>query len=1242
MTSNDAEVSLELQHVFGSLCGSSLREAAVFADSAGQQIAFAVGRQLAVRHVENNETNFLGTGSRIDMITACAVSNDRSLMVVAEKCSNEARLSIYDLKSSSTSPMKTMKPLSGALGSTRFVAVAFSVVSQEGGPPKYLCAVTAGSEPTLVLMNWESEKILAKCKLPGTVDRVAFPFQHDRTDVTVSGPHMLRLLQIRHAKGEVTLKPMPAFSGLQEKAQAILDHTWLEAGRGLLGLCVHEGPVYILSADELIVLRTIESSFGPEGDLEEVLPLCIRSFTHGFLLGGSHGYLAVWEEADDEAFASVDDGSEGSRRAPENEYKLAVAVKLREDPDAVCSLDITPSEEHLLLGFGDSAMGIVPMASIYGNEEEQVPINISGNHSAAITGMDMAVHRSLVVTICHRDSSMRIWNWATRTCEIRSKFGGDPPTAVAIHPFGYYLAMGFAEKLRFYHILIKDIRLHKEINLRGVGLLKFTHGGHLLAVTQGKSIYVYSVRTLEKLATLSGHNQEITCLSFDPEDHTLWSTSQDGKLIKWNLATFRNESSHVETGSERLAVSVISPDQATASTFRNGKQLLQRFSQGDLEYEVELESNVKVVSLYHHHGNSMFLAGTARGGLQIYMSLPYQGKPKFFELALHGMACTAICVSVDGRTMVSAGADGVIFVLGLSGLISPEELNMLPTALHQSDSDRFAQEAEAVLASSQQIQKLEHKCQALMIEFREIKEKQEREFAQHEEEAAAHVAQARQKDQAQIQELQRRYAALEEAAQAKEAEGVRLQRNMEYRHGEAVDQLTRLYHRKLAHESDRLLTLRLQIDDLQEQKHKEEEQHLRQMHESAGAAQEELSRLLAERDLEIKKHQDLLAFVQHRFEEIQETGAENHDREVIRLKHHGWSALEEQKQVEEQLRKEQEKLQGSLEKQEKEREVVEEKQQESNSTLRSLHEQAEELKRTLHGLHGERQDREATLQDKLVSIEGYKSKQKTLKKFKLLLDQRLAEVSTSLQPKDSLIKKLNEDLNDLETEFDRQLLEQRQLEAQIVQRRQKAGILAQETEELKAQVREKDAQIRRFTSDVHHLVTEETDLSVWPREIRRLYHQHVEGDLRGQGRLPLEDMLRQMRVVERQVTSLAAKGNQIRAMGKLDLQTKANENATLVQELNQLRMLKSSLQRKVRDLSSRLSTLVPGTDKAALKGGQATGQLPSPPPAKGAVKGPPSGLPGPRQNTSSRELLEDAPSPVLKQPVQLAPVESSS
>ena len=36
-------------------------------------------------------------------------------------------------------------------------------------------------------------------------------------------------------------------------------------------------------------------------------------------------------------------------------------------------------------------------------------------------------------------------------------------------------------------------------------------------------------------------------------------------------------------------------------------------------------------------------------------------------------------------------------------------------------------------------------------------------------------------------------------------------------------------------------------------------------------------------------------------------------------------------------------------------------------------------------------------------------------------------------------------------------------------------------------------------------------------------------------------MMRQMRVVERRVTGLAAKSNEIRQMGKMDMQRKAND-----------------------------------------------------------------------------------------------------
>ena len=97
----------------------------------------------------------------------------------------------------------------------------------------------------------------------------------------------------------------------------------------------------------------------------------------------------------------------------------------------------------------------------------------------------------------------------------------------------------------------------------------------------------------------------------------------------------------------------------------------------------------------------------------------------------------------------------------------------------------------------------------------------------------------------------------------------------------------------------------------------------------------------------------------------------------------------------------------------------------------------------MQSLEGERDDRAATLAEKERRIEGYKAKERTLKKFKLLLDKKLAEVVESVQPKDSLIEKLNQDLSELEHEFERQLIEQRALEEKIDQKRQHAAILQQ-------------------------------------------------------------------------------------------------------------------------------------------------------------------------------------------------------
>ena len=45
--------------------------------------------------------------------------------------------------------------------------------------------------------------------------------------------------------------------------------------------------------------------------------------------------------------------------------------------------------------------------------------------------------------------------------------------SVAFHPSGYYIAAGFVDKIRVFHILYSEMRLFREINIKQVSALKF-------------------------------------------------------------------------------------------------------------------------------------------------------------------------------------------------------------------------------------------------------------------------------------------------------------------------------------------------------------------------------------------------------------------------------------------------------------------------------------------------------------------------------------------------------------------------------------------------------------------------------------------------------------------------------------------------------------------------------------------------------------------------------------------------
>jgi len=104
----------------------------------------------------------------------------------------------------------------------------------------------------------------------------------------------------------------------------------------------------------------------------------------------------------------------------------------------------------------------------------------------------------LLVTCSREDSTIRLWNYNTYTCELAREYyvlediaikeAAKPLISVAIHPSGYYLAASFIDKIRLYHILHDELRHYKNIEARNCSKMKFSAGGHLFVAIDTKNI----------------------------------------------------------------------------------------------------------------------------------------------------------------------------------------------------------------------------------------------------------------------------------------------------------------------------------------------------------------------------------------------------------------------------------------------------------------------------------------------------------------------------------------------------------------------------------------------------------------------------------------------------------------------------------------------------------------------------------------------------------------------------------
>lgn len=267
----------------------------------------------------------------------------------------------------------------------------------------------------------------------------------------------------------------------------------------------------------------------------------VKCFSRGLVIGSNQGHLLFLEKT----------------AHSENPYQPLRLISRETKQARVVGLTFNNSQDYLAIAYNTNEIGYFYINNIIENLRNKnfnlkFELVCDGFHQGAITCMDVALQRPIIVTSSKTDKTIRIWNYLTGHCEyckiiLTEKDDSEKEMdilALAIHPNGYYIAVSDKEMIRFFHLCYKEIRFYNhdtgnvDTPKSNCNILKFSNGGHLLAAVSGKNVSIIRSYTRETLKVFKT-NYTIKSIVFDEKDYFLYSIGVDGNIVEYNLFDFK-------------------------------------------------------------------------------------------------------------------------------------------------------------------------------------------------------------------------------------------------------------------------------------------------------------------------------------------------------------------------------------------------------------------------------------------------------------------------------------------------------------------------------------------------------------------------------------------------------------------------------------------------------------------------------------------------------------------------------
>jgi hypothetical protein len=805
--------------------------------------------------------------------------------------------------------------------------------------------------------------------------------------------------------------------------------------------------------------------------------------------------------------------------------------------------------------------------------------------ASGIRGLSVSTGKELICSHGH-DKSVRVWTFS-RSCKgVAEQHFNESPLAVAIHPTGYQIAVGFENSLKIFYLLYNSLS-HAFAILKRCESVAYSPCGKFLAFGQNNTVWVYDPYTLTSLYPLQGHPGVPVQLSWRRE--VLTSVCSNGTVHVW-----KSSEKIFELTSLDFKVRQAAFDEAAnllACIHFDGAFRIWGESEGKMLYETQDRNFTCLLIAFEL---DVVLLGMKNGSIRIMLwpviSIKEENiEPDWSDWPMHIGQVTQINTAYS--TIFTSGQDSIIVCLSAKQ-VKEGRIKQLSFKKENDALNTLSLIPQPTLDF--QIEKI----QQLHDSIRTL-ESDGFEFEQLDKKHSEEVLKIKSSFEEQLKKLNDEHLNVVSLIETKEKEFVQVRDDKILQHSNKIIIQNDKFTKMLNEEFEKFEILKEEMENSAEKYSAQREEILKAHEDILNNSQQDYeARLkkimdafsdLQERvKIEKKKYEAILMQTDVEFEQTIKKKYSKQKDEID----------EEKKKARECLGKHAKLIRDNLSIQ-KELQTLNEKEIEYKEENKNIEIEKKNITERLTEIEKEMQNREEIIKKRENKIKDLRSLHIHLNNYRFVLDQKINSLKDERSPMEEQNKQIQEHIKKLFSELLEESSTQKATYKLLLSFKQKNSEALQMNQDLREELLNSRTHLSQLYSDLAILL-EERDTDMLMSRLKELYYKHVgkedlypsdepqKPSLNEIFRIEKEENIEKIKSEKSQQEKFMKSMYKNMNLNKVKLEEEHNkqilwkqqENARLINECYELREEKERLNKKISELDAEIKRI-----KYSMKGG---------------------------------------------------------